>query len=87
MRSIKLHVSVGWGLWRMGLSKSNKMVGSSEGSKGLSRKDAILFETKKMKFEEISWDLLKSCLSLGRSLKGSSNKENMDRKQKKEVLP
>ena len=71
----------------MGLSKSNKMVGSSEGSKGLSRKDAILFETKKMKFEEISWDLLKSCLSLGRSLKGSSNKENMDRKQKKEVLP
>ena len=62
------------------------MVGTSEGSRGLSRKDTILFETKKMTFEEISRDLLKSCLSLARSLKGSSNKENMSKKQKKEVL-
>ena len=62
------------------------MVGTSERSRGLARKDAILFETKKMTFEEISRDLLNSCLSLARSLKGSSNKENMSRKQKKEVL-
>ena len=70
----------------MSLSEKKKMVGTSEGSRGLSRKDAILFETKKMTFEEISRDLLNSCLSLARSLKGSSNKENMSRKQKKEVL-
>ena len=70
----------------MSLSERKKMVGTSEGSRGLSRKDTILFETKKMTFEEISRDLLKSCLSLARSLKGSSNKENMSRKQKKEVL-
>ena len=70
----------------MSLSERKKMVGTSEGSRGLSRKDTILFETKKMTFEEISRDLLKSCLSLARSLKGSSNKENMSKKQKKEVL-
>ena len=70
----------------MSLSERKKMVGTSEGSRGLSRKDTILFETKKMTFEEISRDLLKSSLSLARSLKGSSNKENMSRKQKKEVL-
>ena len=54
------------------------------GGMKLSPKEETFFETKRITCEEISQDILKSCLSFAGVLEGS-NEEKMGRKQKEEV--